>query len=223
MNSKQYIPSVFHGKWRIPERDEFMWPVSEYQECMGTLYYDEGKPLRLKVYHEPKQGVISSMYHHYNVIWGKDANGYEFTLFNASMNNSMEEDPQTIDFSKMEFTIDYVILGRHVKSMDEPVFDICTIKFPFLRNWAFQDNRDPARNGNIISCNLDLNKGNPFLETEIENGIKITLLPIGTETVSCSRGRIRDSMSIIKTDLLPPAIGRFGIKLLLSCLLPNTP
>lgn len=192
MNSKQYIPSVFHGKWRIPERDEFMWPVSEYQECMGTLYYDEGKPLRLEVYHEPKQGVISSMYHHYDVIWGKDANGYEFTLFNASMNNSMEEDPQTIDFSKMEFTIDYVILGRHVKSMDEPVFDICTIKFPFLRNWAFQDNRDPARNGNIISCNLDLNKGNPFLETEIENGIKITLLPIGTETVSCSRGRIKD-------------------------------
>lgn len=175
MNSKQYIPSVFHGKWRIPERDEFRRQFLEYQECMGTLYYNEGKLSKLEVYHEPRQGLISNMYYHYDVIWGKDANGYEFTLFNANLENSVQE--QKVDFSKMVFTIDYVILGRHVKSMDEPVFDICTVKFPFLKNWAFQDNRIPERNGNIVSCNLDLDKGSPFLETEIESGIKVALLP----------------------------------------------
>lgn len=35
MNSKQYIPDVFHGKWRFPEKDEFRRQFREYQECMG--------------------------------------------------------------------------------------------------------------------------------------------------------------------------------------------
>ena len=45
MNSKQYIPNVFHGKWRFPEKDEFKRQFCEYQECMRTLYYDENKPI----------------------------------------------------------------------------------------------------------------------------------------------------------------------------------
>ena len=61
--------------------------------------------------------------------------------------------------------------------MDEPIFDICTVKFPHLKNWAFQDNREEERNGKLISCTLDLRKGDPFLETEIEDGIKIALVP----------------------------------------------
>ena len=181
MNSKQYIPNVFHGKWKIPERDEFTWQFSGYhsynhQECMGTLYYNENKPLKLEVYHEPKQGLISNMYHHYDIIWGKDANGYEFTLFNANMSIPEQKD-QAFDISKEEYIIDYVILGRHVESIDEPVFDICIVKFPFLKNWAFQDNRLENRNGNFLSCEVELARGQPFLETEIEEGVKIALLP----------------------------------------------
>lgn len=176
MNSKQYIPNVFHGKWRFPEKDEFKRQFCEYQECMGTLYYDENKPIKLEIYHAPTQGIIANMYFQYDVIWGRDANGYEFTLFNVSIDNPMQEDC-VADFSKMEFNVDYVILGRHVQSMDEPIFDICTVKFPYLKNWAFQDNREEERNGKLISCTLDLRKGDPFLETEIEDGIKIALVP----------------------------------------------
>ena len=176
MNSKQYIPNVFHGKWKFPEKDEFRRQFHEYQECMGTLYYDENKPIKLEIYHEPTQGLIADMYCQYDVIWGRDANGYKFTLFNVSMDNPMRE-VGVADFSKMEFNVDYVILGRHVQSMDEPIFDICTVKFPYLKNWAFQDNRKEERNGKLISCTLDLRKGDPFLETEIEDGIRIALVP----------------------------------------------
>ena len=140
------------------------------------MYYDENKPIKLEIYHAPTQGIIANMYFQYDVIWGRDANGYEFTLFNVSIDNPMQEDC-VADFSKMEFNVDYVILGRHVQSMDEPIFDICTVKFPYLKNWAFQDNREEERNGKLISCTLDLRKGDPFLETEIEDGIKIALVP----------------------------------------------
>ena len=92
MNSKQYIPNVFHGKWRFPEKDEFKRQFCEYQECMGTLYYDENKPIKLEIYHAPTQGIIANMYFQYDVIWGRDANGYEFTLFNVSIDNPMQED-----------------------------------------------------------------------------------------------------------------------------------
>jgi hypothetical protein len=176
MNSKQYIPDVFHGKWRFPEKDEFRRQFREYQECMGTLYYNENKPIKLEVYHEPTQGVIARMDGYYDTIWGKDANGYEFTLFNVTMNDPIKDDT-VVDISKFVFTINCLILGRHAQSMDEPIFDICTVKFPYLKNWAFQDNREEERNGKLISCTLDLRKGDPFLETEIEDGIKIALVP----------------------------------------------
>lgn len=176
MNSKQYIPNVFHGKWRFPEKDEFRRQFREYQECMGTLYYDENKPIKLEVYHEPTQGVIARMDGYYDTIWGKDANGYKFTLFNVTMDDPIK-DNTVVDISKFVFTINCLILGRHVKSMNEPIFDICTVKFPYLKNWAFQDNRKEARNGKLISCTLDFRKGDPFLETEIEDGIKIALVP----------------------------------------------
>lgn len=176
MNSKQYIPNVFHGKWIFPEKDEFKRQFCEHQECMGTLYYNENKPIKLEIYHEPSHGIIANMYLQYDVIWGKDANGYEFTLFNLLMDNSKQEDGG-VDISKMEFNVNFVILGRHVQSMDEPIFDICTVKFPYLKNWAFQDNREEKRIDNIISCTLNLRKGNPFLEKEIEDGIKIALVP----------------------------------------------
>lgn len=106
MNSKQYIPNVFHGKWRFPEKDEFKRQFCEYQECMGTLYYDENKPIKLEIYHAPTQGIIANMYFQYDVIWGRDANGYEFTLFNVSIDNPMQEDC-VADFSGCECQSQY--------------------------------------------------------------------------------------------------------------------
>lgn len=167
MNSKQYIPDVFHGKWRFPEKDEFRRQFREYQECMGTLYYNENKPIKLEVYHEPTQGVIARMDGYYDTIWGKDANGYEFTLFNVTMDDPIKDDT-VVDISKFVFTINCLILGHHVQSMDEPIFDICTVKFPYLKNWAFQDNREEERNGKLISCTLDLRKGDPFWRQKLK-------------------------------------------------------
>lgn len=102
MNSKQYIPNVFHGKWRFPEKDEFRQQFREYQECMGTLYYDENKPIKLEVYHEPTQGVIARMDGYYDTIWGKDANGYKFTLFNVTMDDPIK-DNTVVDISISEY------------------------------------------------------------------------------------------------------------------------
>ena len=103
MNSKQYIPNVFHGKWQLPEKNEFRRQFREYQECMGTLYYNEDKPSKLEIYHEPIQGAFIIMSHYYDVIWGKDANGYEFTLFNVTMDDPIKDDT-VVDISKFVFT-----------------------------------------------------------------------------------------------------------------------
>ncbi|WP_297410932.1 HEPN domain-containing protein [uncultured Alistipes sp.] len=177
MNSKQCIPSTFHGKWKLPERNELMRRLGpEFQERMGTLYYNEHKPSKLELYYEPSFGSGSRTFCHYDVIWGKDANGYDFTLFNVNAVDLMH-DNKDVDFSKMEFTVEYVLLGRHVESIHEPIFDICTVKFPYLKHWVFQDNRKVDIHGKSICCIVDLSKGAPFMKTEIEDGINISLLP----------------------------------------------
>ena len=109
---------MFHGKWRFPEKDEFRRQFREYQECMGTLYYNENKPIKLEVYHEPTQGVIARMDGYYDTIWGKDANGYEFTLFNVTMDDPIKDDT-VVDISKFVFTIILSIVSYWVAMFNQ--------------------------------------------------------------------------------------------------------
>ena len=157
----------YNALWRFPEHNT---PTiyNLFQDCVGTLRCYKNKPSILEIHHKPSIGTISNMCCNYNTIWGKDANGYVFTLFNATMIS------QT-DFSKTVFSIGYCLVGKNVKSIDTPIFDGCIVHFPYLRNWAF----NPLRNIASGKCSLvtELNTTNvpPILEWDIEDNITLQL------------------------------------------------
>lgn len=158
---------TYNGIWRFPEYNSLM-QRNVIQNCMGTLHYHPNKPAILEVYHQPSEGVISRMFGSYDTIWGQDANGYAFTLFNATM---IRQD----DFSKTTFSIGYCLVGRNVESIDTPIFDRCYVRFPYLRNWVCNQRRDIAFEDEHIVTTLRNNEEPPILETTIEEGVTLIL------------------------------------------------
>lgn len=136
-------PLIYHGEWWIPakldpslqmllfEPESMMGKENRYT---GTLTYYEDKGTTLELYHIPSN--FRGRYHGSNpVIWGKDANGNFFTLFNVDLKNHFLG-----DFTKTEFTVGLILIGIHVLSLDDTSFNQCIVKFPYLRNWAFHSN-----------------------------------------------------------------------------------
>ena len=166
MNNKTNTPIAYHGKWRIPEYDSWK-NIIGFQECMGTLTCSE-EGNTLEVYHEPKQGMISHMYASHEVIFGKEANGRVFTLFNAIMVNE-------VNFSKTTYKVRLVLVDREVKSLDEPVYDECRIRFPYLKEWAFDSrlNFKESRNEFRITLNTDSNTS--ILQVDVDENTTLSL------------------------------------------------
>lgn len=135
-------PQIFHGEWWVPamvDRD-IRALVSEPKQMMGhekkytgtlTFYGDENTILEL--YNYPSN-FHSKHYAQNDVIWGQDANGHIFTLFNALITQK-----KGIDFSTTKFVVGLVLIGEHILSGDDAHFNKCVVQFPYLRNWAFQD------------------------------------------------------------------------------------
>lgn len=158
---------TYNGIWRFPEYNSLM-QRSVIQNCMGTLHYYPNKPSILEVYHQPSEGVISRMFGSYDTIWGEDANGYAFTLFNATMVSHT-------DLSKTVFSVHYCLIGRNVESIDTPVFDRCFVRFPYLKNWACKLRIDISDQEEQILTIVKKDEDLPILETMVEDGITLML------------------------------------------------
>lgn len=156
-------PTTYHGTWQIPDARGFYT-----RKFSGTLTYYGNKPSTLEVIHEPHSGSIST-YYHYDVIWGEDAAGIKFTLFDASYT-------QEQSFSKTTFLIRYILLGKHVQSLEEPCFDCCWVKYTYLNRWAL-DNRfnisSPNNHTTVIS--LDIGNRSDLLSVEFEDQLRLKL------------------------------------------------
>ena len=157
-------PLIVHGSWWVPEGN-LRFSGSHHTV---TLTYTGTEPSVLEIIHEPKDGVISRKYMHYDVIWGKDAGGNIYTLFGAVM-------VRQHNFTMTTFTISYILLGAHVTSLEDPCFDLCTTEYPYLREWAFESKIETSSNRGITSILLDNNPRKPLIESVVEDGVRVLL------------------------------------------------
>lgn len=156
-------PTTYYGAWSVPDaRGMYTHKFS------GTLTYFGNRPSTLDLIHEPNSGSIST-FCHYDVLWGEDAYGVKYSLFDATW---VEEH----DFSKTTFIIRYILVGKHVQSLDEPCFDTCWVKYPFLNRWALDSRFDVEyADGNKTTITLDLSARPPFLSVFIEKDLRLML------------------------------------------------
>lgn len=135
-------PQIYHGEWWVPAKvnqtvrgfclntEPSEGLVTKYK---GELTYYEDEDTTLELHHYPSN-FSAHLFHQNDVMWGADANGHIFTLFNATITQRTG-----IDFSTTKFVVGLVLIGAHVFSGDEARFSKCVVQFPYLRNWAFQN------------------------------------------------------------------------------------
>lgn len=169
-------PQIFHGEWWVPavadqdldifldEPKKLMGLESKYT---GTLVYYEDEVSTLELYHIPSN-FHSKQYHQNNVMWGADANGNIFTLFDVEM-----QDKNSVDFSTTTFNVSIILLGEHILSLDDAVVGKCIVQFPYLRNWAFHNNLIFQKNADNVNYTLnDVKPNNYLVESQVEDNLK---------------------------------------------------
>lgn len=165
----------YHGEWWIPaevhpDNNHGIYPmVHKGMEARytGTLTYHENEDTILELYHVPSH-FHSTQFAHNSVIWGRDANGHIFTLFNVWM-----REQRLGDFSKTTFVVSMILVGEHVISMDDAHFSKCIVSFPYLRNWAFRSKlRIQDESDNYHYTLTDIYKEGYLTEQSVDKGIE---------------------------------------------------
>ena len=137
-------PQTYHGEWWVPavaDHDICMVALNPEQmmglekKYTGTLTYygDEDSVLEL---YRVSSSLTSSHYVNNRVMWGKDANGRIFTLFNVVM-----KEKHGFDISSIEFVVGAILIGGHVLSIDGKFSKKCVVRFPYLNNWLFYETK----------------------------------------------------------------------------------
>lgn len=167
-------PQPYHGEWWIPAEvhpDNYgIYPmVHKGMEARytGTLTYHDNEDTILELYHVPSH-FHSKQFAHNPVIWGRDANGHTFTLFNVWM-----REQSLGDFSKTTFVVSMILVGEHVISMDDAHFSKCIVSFPYLRNWAFRSKlRRRDESDNYHYTLTDIYKEGYLTEQSVDKGVE---------------------------------------------------
>lgn len=138
-------PLIFHGEWWVPavtDRDILFNALNPEQmmghetKYTGTLTYYEDKDCTLELYHIPSN-FHSHHYKYNDVMWGSDANGHIFTLFNVVM-----EEQKMGDFTNTKFVVSMILMGEHVLSLDYNKYSRCIVKYSHLVNWTFYETQN---------------------------------------------------------------------------------
>lgn len=166
-------PIIYHAEWWTPAKADpgnsnFM-PLPEGTEMRytGNLIYDKEKGSKLELYIVPSR-FRAKFYEHNYVLWGKDANGNLFTLFNVEMKNWRNG-----EFSKSEFSVGMILIGEHVLTLDDTCYGQCIVKFPYLKKWAFDNRLSYDLDKNNISFSLtDQDKNRTLVSSEVGKGLE---------------------------------------------------
>lgn len=138
-------PRIYHGEWWVPaEADHDTRMITFNPEPMmghetrytGTLTYYEDKDCTLELYHVPSN-FHSMHYCNNDVMWGRDANGNIFTLFNVVM-----KEQKMGDFTNTKFVVSMMLMGEHVLSLDYNKYSRCIVKYSHLVNWTFYETQN---------------------------------------------------------------------------------
>lgn len=155
-------PTTYHGVWQVPD-SRGMYT----RQFTGTLTYYGNKPSTLELIHEPHSGSVA-VNAQYDVLWGEDAGGVRYSLFGATM-------IREANFSKFTFAIRFILIGKHVRSLDEPCFDTCWVKFPYLNRWALDNRISGGVDSQHTLLSLDLGVRPAFLSVEVEDSLRLML------------------------------------------------
>lgn len=165
-------PQIFHGEWWVPAKADpsnsiFMTlPEGAEKKYTGTLTYYGDEDSTLELYHVPSN-FHSSHYHHNDVMWGKDANGNIFTLFNVEI-----KEHTWGDYTTTEFVVGLILIGEHILSINERWIKKCRVRFPYLNNWLFYETKKYITplyyNEFDLAASIREIK---LLEVEVENGM----------------------------------------------------
>lgn len=164
----------YHGEWWVPAElnpdNHCLLPAQfkgREKRYTGTLTYHEKEDATLELYHVPSN-FHASLYKYNSVIWGMDADGNIFSLFNLVMGKQ-----HLGEFTNTTYTVGCILKGEHIKSIEDACFSRCIVQFPYLRNWAFQNNLDLDNvNGDFCYTLKNINKSNYLIEQKIEDGVK---------------------------------------------------
>ena len=133
-------PRVFNGEWWVPAKRVrengglVVYSEGPGKKFTGTLTYHGNSESVLELYHVPSD-FQSTLYHENEVMWGKDANGTIYTLFCVKI-----KEQNTWDFTNTLFSVELILIGKHVSSKRDICFESCIVQYPYLRNWAFLGN-----------------------------------------------------------------------------------
>ena len=122
-------PQIFHGEWWVPSKADpdnniFMQlPEGFEHKYTGTLTYYGDADTTLELYHV-LSNFHSKHYKYNNVMWGRDANGHIFTLFNVVM-----KDQPLSDFTNTKFEVGLILIGEHVLYTEDTRFNRCVVQF----------------------------------------------------------------------------------------------
>ena len=177
-------PQIYHGEWWVPAKADpsnrgfFPWvPEGLERHYTGTLTYYEDEDSKLELYHTPNSLPVQH-YKNNPVVWGKDANGHIFTLFNVIM-----KDQHIGDFSNATFIVGAILIGKHVLSAETLLFNTCVVKYPYLRNFARCKDLVYEEKGDKVF--FGTKRGLRKLEdAQIDNGIRWIMLHRPTLTMN---------------------------------------
>ena len=200
MNNKTNTPIAYHGKWTIPQyNDLFMRTINK--EYMGTLYYYGDRESELELYLEPP--VHNESISNADVVFGLDAEGRKFSMFDAKIDNSP-------DFRKFVLNAEYFVVGYEpepVKSYHDELYTRCWVEYPYLRDWAF---KDVFQQGNISNnFSWDISKGLNFV-AEIDDGIRLRITSSETHKKEDYKFCIEQTTRVLFEADKPQSIHKFA-------------
>lgn len=200
MSSKQETPIAYHGKWTIPQYNSLM-RKNINKEYMGTLYYYGDRESELELYLEPP--VHHESISNADVVFGLDAEGRRFSMFDAEIDNSH-------DFRKFVLSAEYFVIGYEpepVKSYEDELYTRCYVEYPYLRDWAF---KDVFQQGNIINnFSWDISKGLNFV-AEIDDGIRLKITSSETHKKENYKFCIEQTTRVLFEADQPQSIHKFA-------------
>lgn len=119
------------GYWHLPDKED--------NRVAGILYYTPNERIRLELigsFEEPVDYLKSIWTDNRDVtklIYGEDQNGMAITLINGVKYGNMN---LNASFAIAKYSVEYLLRGIYVESMDSPVFNKMALRTPLLTSWV---------------------------------------------------------------------------------------
>ena len=170
----------YKGYWYLPNKPD--------KKIAGILSFKDGESSTLELigdielYDNPIYALSGPKT--YDVIWGVNSEAKKITLFNCNLLNKHFN--FNSDFPIKKFSVQYILVGQHISSFEDKLFDICHVEIPALTKWCFPavihqsiKFQDGGQKIDSMGLSIKCSKLEQAIETvNIEDlGLKLSLYP----------------------------------------------